>query len=173
MNFLSNPVIARLLWAMPLLLLVIAVATTRAGLDQRTVDAEGTLVEAEVTGLNLRERSEITTGQVGLRYTPPGAPEAVERQVELPIILLKGIEVDLAAVPEGETMRLPIIVSDATDQIVLASHRRGQWLLTFSLAGMALIGAIVSAVLVGGWNRFLAREGDPALRGPGAALPAT
>ena len=173
MNFLSNPLVARLLWALPLLLIVIAVATTRAGFAQRGVDADGAIVEAEVTGLNLRERSEITTGQVGLRYTPPGASEAVERDVELPIILLKEIEVDLAAVPEGETMRLPIVVSEATDQIVLASHRRGQWILTLSLAGMALIGAIVSGVLVAGWNRFLAREGDPALRDPSTAVPAT
>ncbi len=47
---------------------------------------------------------------------------------------------------------------------MLGAHRRGTWLLTFSLAGMALIGAVGSALLVGGWNRFLAREGDPALR---------
>ena len=172
MTFLSHPVAARLLWLAPLLLLVIAVATAWAGVQQRAVDASGAVVEAEVTGLTLRERSEITTGQVGLRYTPPGAAAPVERDVELPIILLKEIEVDLNAVPEGETLTLPIVVSDETDQIVLASHRRGQWLLTFSLAGMALIGAVVSAVLVGGWNRFLAREGDPALRDPVSAVPA-
>ena len=164
MTFLSNPVAARLLWAIPLLLVVICVATAWAGIQQREVSESGQTVDAEVIGLNLRERSEITTGQVGLRYTPPGAAAPVERDVELPIILLKEIEVDYLATPEGETMRLPIVVSADTDQIVLASHRRGTWLLTFSLAGMALIGAIGSALLVGGWNRFLAREGDPALR---------
>ena len=167
MNFLSNPVVARLLWALPLLMVVIAVATTRAGLAQREVSETGQTVDAEVTGLNLRERSEITAGQVGLRYTPPGASAPVERQVELPIILLKEIEADLLAVPEGETMTLPIVVSGQTDQIVIASHRRGTWLLTMSLAGMAAIGALVSGLLVGGWNRFLAREGDPALRDDG------
>lgn len=164
MTFLSNPVAARLLWAIPLLLVVIFVATAWAGIQQREVSESGQTVDAEVIGLNLRERSEITTGQVGLRYTPPGASAPVERDVELPIILLKEIEVDYLATPEGETMRLPIFVSGDTDQIVIASHRRGTWLLTFSLAGMALIGAIGSALLVGGWNRFLAREGDPALR---------
>ena len=167
MNFLSNPTVARLLWALPLLLVVIAVATTRAGLEQREVSVTGQVVDAEVTGLNLRERSEITTGQVGLRYMPPGTGAPVERQVELPIILLKEIEADLLTVPEGEAMVLPIVVSDRTDQIVIASHRRGTWLLTFSLAGMAAIGAVVSGLLVAGWNRFLAREGDPALRGDG------
>ena len=166
MTFLSHPVAARLLWALPLLLLVIAGATTWAGVQQRAVDAEGQVVEAEVTGLTLRERSEITTGQVGLRYTPPGAAAPVERRVELPIILLKEIEADLEAAPEGQALTLPLVVSDRTDQVVLATHRRGQWVLTFSLAGMALVGAVVSGLLVGGWNRFLAREGDPALRDP-------
>jgi hypothetical protein len=166
MTFLSHPVAARALWALPVLLLVIAVATGWAGVQQQAVDARGEVVEAEVTGLNLRERSEITTGQVGLRYTPPGASAPVEREVELPIILLKEIEADLAATPEGEALALPLVVSDETDQVIVAAHRRGQWVLTFSLAGMALIGAVVSGVLVGGWNRFLAREGDPALRDP-------
>ena len=166
MTFLSNPVAARLLWALPLLLLVIAAATLRAGLEQRAVDADGVAVEAEVTGLNLRERSEITTGQVGLRYTAPGAAAPVEREVELPIILLKEIEADMLDVPEGEALRLPIVVSPDTDQIVLGAHRRGTWLLTLSLSGMALIGAVVAGLLVGGWNRFLTREGDPALRDP-------
>ena len=168
MNFLSNPIVARLLWALPLLLVVIAAATTRAGLQQRAVSESGQTVAAEVLGLTLRERSEITTGQVALRYTPPGAAAPVEREVELPIILLKEIEVDLAATPEDETLALPIVVSGETDQIVLAAHRRGTWLLTLSLAGMAAIGAVVAALLVGGWNRFLAREGDPALRSPDA-----
>ena len=63
-------------------------------------------------------------------------------------------------------MALPIVVSPETDQIVLGRHRRGTWLLTFSLSGMALVGAVVAGLLVGGWNRFLAREGDPALRDP-------
>ncbi|WP_412062034.1 hypothetical protein [Rubrivirga sp. IMCC45206] len=164
MTFLSHPVAARALWALPLLLVVIAVATTRAGLEQRAVDASGTVVQAAVTDLTLRERSEITSGQVGLRYTPPGASAPVEREVELPMILLKEIEVDYLTLAEGETMTLPIVVSPATDQIVLATHRRGTWLLTLSLAGMAAIGALVSGVLVGGWNRFLSREGDPGLR---------
>ena len=165
MTFLSHPVAAKALWLAPLLLAVIAVATTRAGLEQRSVDARGELVTAEVTGLELRERSEITRGEVALRYTPPGAAAPVERAIELPIILLKEIEVDyLLAEERGETLPLPIVVSDESDQIVLGTHRRGTWLLTLSLAGMAAIGAVVSAVLVGGWNRFLAREGDPAER---------
>lgn len=165
MNFLSHPLVARLLWALPLLLVVISVATTRAGLEQRAVAETGQTVEAEVVGLDLRERSEITRGDVQLRYTPPGAAAPVERAVEMPLILLKEIEADFDARAEGERLTLPIVVRQGSDQVVLGAHRRGQWMLTFSLAAMAALGALVSGLLVGGWNRLLAREGDPATRG--------
>ena len=169
MNFLSNPIVARLLWALPLLLLVIAGATTRAGLLQRDVAETGETVTAQVTDVALRERSEITHGELHLRYTPPGAAAPVERAVEMPLVLLKELQADFEALPEGGRLDIPIVASAETDQIVLGAHRRGQWLLTFSLAGMALMGAVVSGLLVGGWNRLLAREGDPATRGMSAA----
>ena len=164
MNFLSNPLVAKLLWALPLLLLVIAAWTTVAGFEQREVYEEGTTVTADVLGLDLRERSEITHGAVRLRYTMPGESTPTLRTAEMPLVLIKEIEANLDATPAGQTYQMPILVSDKTDQVVLGNHPRGQWLLTFSLAGMALIGALVSGLLVRGWNRLLAREGDPALR---------
>ena len=164
MNFLSNPIVARLLWALPLLLLVIAATTTRAGLQQRAVYEQGETVTADVLGLDLRERSEITHGAVRLRYTMPGASPPTLRTAEMPLVLIKESEAGLNATPEGQTYRVPLLVSTETDQVVLGTHPRGQWLLTFSLAGMALIGAVVSGLLVRGWNRLLARDGDPATR---------
>ena len=164
MNALSNPIVAKLLWALPLLLLVITVLTARAGFEQRAVYESGTTVTADVLGLDLRERSEITHGAVRLRYTLPGADAPTLRTAEMPLVLIKEIEAGLDATPEGQTYRVPLLVSEATDQVVLGTHPRGQWLLTFSLAGMALIGAVVSGLLVRGWNRLLAREGDPATR---------
>ena len=169
MNFLSNRTVARMLWALPLLLVVIAATTTRAGLQQRAVYTGGTTVMADVLGLNLRERSEITHGAVRLRYTMPGASAPTLRTAEMPLVLIKEIEAGLNATPEGQTLTVPLLVSPDTDQVVLGTHPRGQWLLTFSLAGMALIGAVVSGLLVGGWNRLLARDGDPALRTAPAA----
>jgi hypothetical protein len=49
-------------------------------------------------------------------------------------------------------------------QVVLASHARAQWVMTFAFAAMALVAAGGLAWLVGAWNRYLAREGDPAHR---------
>ena len=164
MNFLSNRIVARLLWAMPLLLLVIAGTTAYAGFEQRAVYERGETVTADVLGLNLRERSEITHGAVRLRYTMPGDAQPTLRTAEMPLVLIKEIQAGLDATPTGQTYRVPLLVSPTTDQVVLGDHPRGQWLLTFSLSGMALIGAIVSGLLVNGWNRLLAREGDPATR---------
>lgn len=163
-NFLSNPVVARLLWALPLLLLVIGIATTRAGVAQRAVAAGGQTVPAEVLDVMLRERSEITRGEVRLRYTPPGEAAPVERAVEMPLVLLKEVEADFLARDTTQAFTVPVLVSQGSDQVVLGAHPRGQWMLTFSLAAMAFVGALVAGALVAGWNRLLAREGDPAER---------
>ena len=164
MDFLSNPHAARALWLAPLLLLVISVSLVPAGIAQRQAAEDGETVQAEVLAVNLRERSEITRGEVALRYTPPGASSDVERSVEMPLVLLKDLQVDIEGLPEGETLTIPIRASASSDQIVLGAHSRAQWILTFSFAAMALIGAIGLAILVRGWNRLLRTEGDPAHR---------
>lgn len=155
MNFLSNPIVARLLWAMPLLLLVIAVYLLWAGSEQRAAATEGVTVQAEVLEIFTRERSEIARGDVRLRFVPPGETVAVERTVELPLTILKSIE---ARELDEVTLRM----RPGHEQIVLAPYQRGQWMLSFSFAAMALIGAFGLAVMVRGWNRYLRAHGDPA-----------
>ncbi|GAB5534251.1 MAG: hypothetical protein Rubg2KO_05000 [Rubricoccaceae bacterium] len=164
MDFLSNPIAARALWLAPILMLVIAIALVPAGVAQRDAAESGETIQAEVVSVNLRERSEITRGEAVLRYTPPGASSRVERPVEMPLVLLKDLQVDFESLPEGETLTIPIRASASSDQIVLGAHSRAQWILTFSFAAMALIGAIGLAILVRGWNRLLRTQGDPARR---------
>ena len=168
MNFLSNPVVARLLWALPLLLVVISVQLVRAGVEQREVSEAGVEVQADVLGLDVRERSEITHGMVHLRYSMPSSADSVERYVELPLAFLKEIE---SAYAEDSSLVIPLRVSEGSDQVVLNAYPRVQWVMTFAFAAMAAVGAIGLAVMVRGWNRFLATEGDPALREPEDAEP--
>ena len=156
MNFLSHPIVARLLWVLPLLLLAISAYLLWAGAEQRAAAVSGEEVRAEVLEVSTRERSEITTGHVRLRYTPPGEAAAVERTVEMPLTILKSIE---ARGLDEITVR----ARPGHDQIVLAPYQRGQWILSFSFAAMALVGAIGLGVMVRGWNRFLRTHGDPAL----------
>ena len=164
MDFLSNPVAARALWLAPLLMLAIAVALVPAGIAQRAAAEQGETVQAEVLDVALRERSEITRGEARLRYVPPGASAPVERSVEMPLVLLKDLQADYEALSEGDALVIPIRASAESDQIVLGAHSRAQWVLTFSFAAMAFVGAVGLALLVRGWNRLLRTQGDPARR---------
>ena len=154
MNFLSNPIVARLLWALPLLLFSISGYLLWAGLEQREAATDGVPVEAEVLGVETQERSEITQGEVRLRFVPPGETDAVERTVEMPLTFLKSIEA-------RELETVTVLARPGHDQIVLEPYKRGQWVLALSFAAMALIGALGLSVMVRGWNRFLAEYGDP------------
>lgn len=155
MNFLSNPLVARLLWALPALLLVIAAFLLWAGLEQRGAAVDGVPIQADVLGIETSERSEIARGDVQLRFVPPGETEAVERTVEMPLTFLKSIEA-------RELTQITVLARPGHGQIVLEPYKRPQWILSLSFAAMALIGAIGLAVMVRGWNRFLSQHGDPA-----------
>jgi hypothetical protein len=142
------------MWAAPLLLYAIAAGLVWAGLQQRAAAERGIEVAAEVVRLDVRERAEVTRGSVRLRFTPPDATAQVERDVELPMSFLKELEGR-----EGEA--IPIRVLSADGQIALGEHPRAQWILTFSFAAMALLGALGLTWMVAAWNRFLRRHGDP------------
>jgi hypothetical protein len=155
MNFLSNPIVARLLWALPLLLFAISAYLLWAGLEQRAAATDGVPVEAEVLGIETQERSEITQGEVQLRFVPPGETAAIERTIEMPLTILKSIEA-------RDLQTVTVLARPGQDQIVLEPYKRGQWILSLSFAAMALIGAVGLSVMVGGWNRYLSEHGDPA-----------
>lgn len=157
MNFLSNPIVARLLWALPLLMFVICIALVRAGMGQKSAAETGEVITARIDSVDIRERAEITHGAVYLTYTPPDQVESITRPVEMQLVFVKDLEGR-----EGESIE--IRVDEQTGQIVRNDHSRAQWVLTLSFAGMALIGGLGLVWLVGGWNRFLKREGDPADR---------
>ena len=157
MNFLSNPIVARLLWALPLLMFVISGAVLRAGLGQKNAADYGEVIEAHIDSLDVRERSEITHAAVYLTYTLPDGTHVESRKVEMQLVFIKQLEGR-----EGETIQIRVDVKSG--QIVQNEHRRAQWVLTFSFAAMALIGALGLSWMVAGWNRFLKREGDPGER---------
>lgn len=155
MKLSSQYPIARMLWVLPLLMFVISAALLRAGMVQREVAETGALVQAEILEVYTRERSEITRGHAHLRYTLPGEAAPVERLVEMPLTFLKAME-------ERAQQEIALLVLPERDQVVLADHARGQWILTLSYAAMALMGALGLVWMVGAWNRYLDRYGDPA-----------
>jgi len=154
-NFLSNRIVAALLWVLPFLLLGISVVLLRAGLEQREVAESGSRVVAEIIELETQERSEISRGHVRLRYSLEEGGAPIERNIELPMTYLKNIEA-------RGLHEVNVRVLSDRGQIVLADHGRGQWIMTLSFAAMALIGALGMGWMVAGWNNYLARHGDPA-----------
>jgi hypothetical protein len=146
------------MWLAPALLLGISAYLLQAGLEQRQVATSGTVLTAVIDSVDLRQRAEITRGAAYLRYTPPGTRREIVRQVELPLTYLQDMERRV-----GETVR--IRVDAGSDQVVLADHARGQWIMTLSFAAMSLFGAVGLLWMVWSWNRLLAREGDPGERG--------
>lgn len=157
MNFLSNPVVARLLWLLPLLMLLISGALLRAGVGQKNAADYGEIIEARIDSLDVRERAEITHAAVYLSYTAPNGTVVNRQPVEMQLVFIKQLEGR-----EGETIQ--IRVDEESGQIVGEEHSRAQWILTLSFSAMALSGALGLAWMVASWNRFLGNEGDPALR---------
>ncbi|MEM8556753.1 MAG: hypothetical protein AAGG50_02810 [Bacteroidota bacterium] len=157
MNILSNPLFARLLWVLPILLLVIAVSLGRAGLEQQEVLRQGETVEAEVVEIYTRERSEITRGEARLVVTPPGATAPESLAVELPLTFLKALEA-------RDEPTVDVVMQAGSDQVVLVPYQTVQVRLTFINAAMALVGFLGLATMVFFWNQHLRREGDPAHR---------
>lgn len=158
MNFLSNPIVAKLMWALPLLMFTICAALVQAGMGQRNAAERGEVIVARIDSVDIRERAEITHGAVYLTYRPPGMTDEVTRPVEMQLVFVKDLE-------GREGGDIEIRVDPGSGQIVRNDHSRAQWVLTLSFAGMALIGGLGLVWLVGGWNRFLRREGDPGERG--------
>lgn len=157
MNFLSNPLVARLLWVLPLLMFMISGALLRAGLGQKSAADFGEVIDARIDSLDVRERAEVTHAAVYLSYTMPDGTVVERQPVEMQLVFIKQLEGR-----EGETIQ--IRVDEESGQIVGDEHRRAQWILTLSFSAMALIGALGLVWMVAGWNRLLKREGDPALR---------
>ena len=158
MNFLSNPIVARILWLFPLLMLVISGALLRAGLGQKNAADFGEVIDARIDSLDVRERAEITHAAVFLSYTMPDGTVVERQPVEMQLVFIKQMEGR-----EGETIQ--IRVDEESGQIVQNEHRKAQWMLTLSFSAMALIGALGLVWMVAGWNRFLEKEGDPGERG--------
>lgn len=145
--------VARLMWLGPALLVAISIALLRAGFDERTTLESGTLVTAEVVDVNIRNRADVTYGHIDLRVpTPEG--EVIERRLPLPLSLL---------IPLEDEKELAVWYQPASStDVVIDFIARAQWKMALIHAGMSALGAILLAIGVFAWNRFLGREGDPA-----------
>ena len=144
--------IARLMWCLPVLLAVIALALTRAGFEQRRTFEEGEAARARIVAVQVENRAEVTYGEVVLQI-PLADGQTLERTLPLPLSLLNAIR-------DQETLAVRVRPG-GPQEVMIADIARPQWRMSFIHAIMAGIGAVGLLGGVGAWNRYLNRYGDP------------
>lgn len=147
--------IARLLWALPILLFGIAVGLIWSAREIHRTATGGQLATAQVVEFDAQSRAEVTYGHVRLKAALPDGGFR-EEDVPLPLSLLYFIEgrdsVEVRVLPESGR---PMVVEDVA---------RAQWRMSLIHAGMSAFGGLLLTIGVGAWNRYLKRYGDPGRR---------
>lgn len=147
-------VVARLLWILPVILLILTINQIMVAADLRATMSQGDTATASVLAIETTDRAEITMASVRLRV--PIDREMVERDLPMPITFARQLR-------EGQDV--DVLVNPGSDQeIVIAEFGRAQWRLAAINSGMSFIALLLFTVGVFVWNRYLDRKGDPADR---------
>ncbi len=150
---------ARLLWAFPALLALLAANQAAVTMELRETVRSGVLAKAEVLALSTTDRADITMASVRLRAPQAdGAP--TEHTLPLPITFARALE--------GRDSLDVYLARGASQEVVIAEIGRAQWRLAGINGLVALFGALLLSWGVYAWNRHLRTQGDPA---DAAALP--
>ena len=147
--------IARALWIFPIILLGLGLHQLDAFRDIRHTFLHGVPATAAVTEFASSDRVDVTYDYVSLRVVVDG--RVIERtRMSLPH--------SFAPLMEGKEV-VDVMVSAGGDQeIVITELGRAHYRIAAINAAMALSGALLLAIGVGWWNRYLRRRGDPAAR---------
>lgn len=151
----TSHLVARLMWLVPGLLLLLALNQTKVAFDLHRTLAEGTPAVAEVLEYDKTERADVTFSYVRLRV-PLGEHRAIERTLPLPLSLMPQVE-------DRETVNV-LVLPGAAQEVVVAAIARPQWRMAAINAAMSFVGFLMLGAGVFAWNRYLARKGDPAER---------
>lgn len=145
---------AWLLWVLPAFLFLLVPHQAKVAYDLRQTLQNGEPAMAEVTEVHQENRVDVTYDWVSLRVDLPGGGTLTKNKVSLPHTLITQIE--------GKKS-VPVMVRAGSDQeVVITEVASTQWRIAAMNAAMALVAALLFAVGVGWWNRYLRREGDPA-----------
>lgn len=149
-------IVARLVWLIPLFLGAISVHQADVALDVRRTLAEGTSTTAEVVTVHQENRVDVTYDYVDLRVRMPDGRVVEREKLSLPHSLIPQME-------GAETVAVRILPG-GDQEVVVEELGPTQWRIAAGNAVMSGIAALIFAVGVFWWNRYLRREGDPAER---------
>ncbi len=152
----SVKVIARLLWFAPLLLFLLAINQARVAVDLRETLNSGARATAVVTDFDKVDRADVTYGYVSLEVPMADGSTLVKEKLTLPYTLLPHVA--------GQESLEVLVLPGSQQEVVIASIAQTQWKIAAIQAAMAFGACILFGLGVNWWNRYLAREGDPAYR---------
>jgi hypothetical protein len=152
----TSRIIARALWVLPALLLFLVVNQTQVAVELRATWERGRPAVAEVLAMENTNRADITYDYISIRVPMADGQVLTKEKMSLPHSLMPRV---------GDQKTLEVRVRPgASQEVVFASLMPAHWLIAAAQAGMSLIGFLILAIGVFWWNRFLQRQGDPALR---------
>ena len=152
-------IVARILWAVPPLLLLLSANQARVAYELRTTWLQGERATAEVTAWERSNRADVTYGYVSLRVPMADGTALVKDKMSLPYSLLPRLEG--AATLDVHVRR------GAPQEVVIDRIMPAHWLIAAAQFGISLFGALLLFTGVYGWNAHLRRQADPAGRPTG------
>ncbi len=154
----ASHLVARLLWAVPVFLLVLAANQVKVASDIHRTVRDGVLATADVVAYDLSNRADVTYDFIGLRVVLDDGTVVERDRLSLPHTF--------AAEMEGKDEVAVRVLPDTPQPIVIADLGRAHWRMALLNAAMCIIGLLMTVPAIMAWNRYLSREGDPADRAP-------
>lgn len=152
--------IARLLWALPILLLFLAVDQALVAYDLRATYTRGMPATAEVVELEQSNRVDVTYDFVHLRIPLRDGRVLEKERLSLPHSLAPRLA--------GAATLDVHVRPGASQEVVIDRLMPAHTLIAVGQAGIAFLGALLLGWGVFAWNRYLRRQGDPAYRAIGS-----
>jgi len=144
--------IAKALWLVPLLMFIYSFYLLRAGLDQKSTAESGFQTTAEVTKVDVGQRSEITYGEMDLEFVDSDGNQVAET-LPLPLSLL-------FMVRDEKTVEITYD-PDSSKPVVINRISRALWRMSLINALICFVSALLLIIPVFLWNRYLKKHGDP------------
>lgn len=145
--------VARLLWLVPVALVLLSANQLKVGLDLRQTYATGEALVARVTEYERVDRADITHGYVSLEVAIPDGSVLRKDRMPLPYSLLHRVE--------GADSLEVFVNRGAPQELIIASVANAQWKMAVIQSAIALGAALMAFVGVLAWNRYLRRGGQP------------
>lgn len=155
--------VSRVLWLVPVALVLLAANQLKVGFDLRQTLMEGESAAAAVTAFDRVDRADVTFGYVSLRIPMADGSVLIRDEMPLPYSLLHRIE--------GRDSLDVLVLRGAAQEVIIELVAAAQWRLALIQSAMAFVAALMAMAGLLAWGRHLRLRGDAATRDPKRAGP--